>query len=119
MASKLRKSVGADTGFCRGALPTYLPLKRPVWPGRSRWRCAVSGASCNVGLNLLLMPRYGMWARPFSSTLQVWLALAYRYFVSRLRIPAPLPPLRGPAFGGGAMAMSLWLTPTCIGYRAR
>jgi O-antigen/teichoic acid export membrane protein len=77
-------------------------------------RCAITSASLNVGLNVLLIPRYGMIGAASATTFAdlVWFVMAYHYF-RRTVLPAePFPSPRGPLVGGAAMAAILWLTET-------
>jgi O-antigen/teichoic acid export membrane protein len=74
-------------------------------------RCALTSASINVGLNLLLIPRYGMLGAASATVAAdvVWAAMAYYYF-HRLLLPRePLPSVKAPLCGGLAMGGFLWL----------
>ena len=73
-------------------------------------RCAIASASLNVGLNVLLTPRYGMLGAASATVLAdvIWLVMAYYYFVREVLPQEPLPPLRAPIFGGIAMGAFLW-----------
>jgi len=85
-------------------------------------RCAITSASLNVGLNVLLIPHFGMVGAASATTLAdiVWFGMAYYYF-RRVVLPGErLPSLRGPLVGGTAMALVLWLgkalnLPTRVG----
>jgi O-antigen/teichoic acid export membrane protein len=73
--------------------------------------CAVTSASVNVGLNLLLIPRYGMVGAASATVVAdvVWAVMAYHYF-HRLVLPRePLPSVKAPVCGGLAMGGFLWL----------
>ena len=74
-------------------------------------RCAVSSAGVNVGLNFLLIPRYGMMGAAWATVLAdvVWLTMSYYYFQRELMSDA-LPPLGRPAVAGAAMAGVLGAT---------
>jgi O-antigen/teichoic acid export membrane protein len=72
-------------------------------------RCAVASAGVNVGLNLLLIPRYGMMGAAWATVLAdvVWLTMSYYYFEREL-VSDALPPLGRPVIAGIAMAGFLW-----------
>jgi O-antigen/teichoic acid export membrane protein len=75
-------------------------------------RCAITSAILNVGLNVVLIPRYGMIGAASATTFAdlVWFGMAYHYFRRAVLPGAPWPSLRGPLVGGAAMAAALWLT---------
>jgi O-antigen/teichoic acid export membrane protein len=72
-------------------------------------RCAVASAGVNVGLNFLLIPRYGMMGAAWATVLAdvVWLTMSYYYFEREL-VSDALPPLGRPVIAGIAMAGFLW-----------
>src|SRR5208337_3239290 len=77
-------------------------------------RCAVTSASLNVALNILLIPRFGMTGAASATVFAdlVWFVMSYYYF-RRAVLPGELfPPVAGPLLGGGAMSAVLWLTPS-------
>ncbi len=74
-------------------------------------RCAVTSASLNVILNILLIPHFGMIGAASATVFAdlVWFLMSYHYF-RRVVLPGePLPPVAGPLLGGGAMCAVLWL----------
>lgn len=75
-------------------------------------RCAITSASLNVALNVLLIPRYGMVGAASATVAAdvVWLAMAYYYFQRAVLPHELLPFLRGPLAAGIAMGVLLWLT---------
>ena len=74
-------------------------------------RCAIASATLNVGLNILLIPRYGMIGAASATTFAdfVWFAMSYYYFRRAVLPREPLPSVRGPLVGGAAMTAALWL----------
>ena len=75
-------------------------------------RCAMVSTGLNVGLNLLLIPRYGMMGAASATVIGdlAWFMLAYAFFQMRV-IPLPaLPCLWRPLVAGAAMAGFLWFT---------
>jgi O-antigen/teichoic acid export membrane protein len=79
-------------------------------------RCAITSASLNVGLNILLIPRYGMIGAASATTLAdvVWFVMAYYYFRRAVLPGEPLPSFRGPLIGGAGMAAVLWLAQPVV-----
>jgi O-antigen/teichoic acid export membrane protein len=77
-------------------------------------RCAVTSASLNVALNVLLIPRYGMIGAASATALAdlVWFVMSYYYFRRAVIAGETFPPLLGPLLGGGAMCAVLWFTPS-------
>jgi O-antigen/teichoic acid export membrane protein len=77
-------------------------------------RCAMTSATLNVGLNILLIPRFGMIGAASATAFAdvVWFAMSYYYF-RRVVLPGEaFPSLRGPLIGGVAMGVVLWSTPS-------
>jgi len=74
-------------------------------------RCAITSASLNVVLNVLLIPRYGMIGAASATTIAdvVWFAMSYMYFRRAVLPGEALPSFRGPLLGGAAMGAVLWL----------
>jgi O-antigen/teichoic acid export membrane protein len=77
-------------------------------------RGAMASASVNVGLNILLIPRFGMVGAASATAIAdvVWFAMSYYYFRRAVLPRESFPSLRGPLIGGMAMAAVLWLTLT-------
>jgi O-antigen/teichoic acid export membrane protein len=77
-------------------------------------RCAVTSASLNVALNILLIPRFGMMGAASATVLAdlVWFVMSYYYFRRSVMPGEPFPAVAGPLFGGGAMCATLWFTPS-------
>lgn len=74
-------------------------------------RCALVSCGLNVGLNIALIPRYGMLGAASATVLAdvVWLVMAATYFNRRIAPLSPLPALARPVLAGAAMAAVLWL----------
>ena len=74
-------------------------------------RCGITSAACNVALNILLIPRFGMVGAASATVTAdvVWNAMAYYYF--RRAVLASPPPIlwRGPVAAGALMASFLFL----------
>jgi len=79
-------------------------------------RCAITSASLNVGLNILLIPRFGMMGAASATVFAdlVWFVMSYYYFRRAVLPGEPFPALRGPLLGGGAMCAVLWLSRSII-----
>ena len=77
-------------------------------------RCAVTSASLNVVLNILLIPRYGMIGAASATVTAdvVWFVMSYYYFRRAVLPGEPFPPLAGPLLGGIGMCGVLWFTPS-------
>jgi O-antigen/teichoic acid export membrane protein len=77
-------------------------------------RCAVTSAVLNVGLNILLIPRFGMTGAASATVFAdvVWFSMSYYYFRRAVLPGESFPSLRGPLVGGVAMGLVLWLTPS-------
>ena len=77
-------------------------------------RCAITSASLNVALNILLIPRFGMIGAASATVFAdlVWFVMSYYYFRRAVLPGEPFPPLAGPLLGGGAMCAFLWFTPS-------
>jgi len=75
-------------------------------------RGAVASACVNVGLNILLIPRFGMTGAASATAIAdvVWFVMSYYYFRSAVLPRESFPSLRGPLIGGIAMAAVLWVT---------
>lgn len=75
-------------------------------------RCAITSAALNVGLNLLLIPKFGMAGSAAATVFAdvVWFALAAHYF-QRLMPLAPWSFLARPILAGAAMGAWLWYAP--------
>jgi len=73
-------------------------------------RCAITSAALNVGLNILLIPRYGMIGAASATVFAdlVWFVMSYHYFRQTVLSDEPLQPLAGPLLGGSAMCVVLW-----------
>lgn len=89
---------------------TYAEALRATGHHKLDLRCALVSASLNVGLNLLLIPPYGMMGAASATVAAdvVWLVMAYYYFRGRVLPEHGLPVLRGPVIGGIAMGLFLW-----------
>jgi O-antigen/teichoic acid export membrane protein len=76
-------------------------------------RCAITSASLNVVLNVLLIPRYGMIGAASATVTAdlVWFAMSCYYFRRAKLAEGPFPPVWGPLLGGVAMCAVLWFTP--------
>ena len=77
-------------------------------------RCAITSASLNVALNVLLIPRFGMIGAASATVFAdlVWFVMSYYYFRRAVLSSDAFPPLWGPLLGGGAMCAVLWFTPS-------
>ncbi|MGH9790076.1 MAG: polysaccharide biosynthesis C-terminal domain-containing protein, partial [Candidatus Acidiferrales bacterium] len=75
-------------------------------------RCAVVSCSLNVGLNLALIPRYGVMGAAAATVAAdaVWFVMAGWYFSRRITPLGPVAALARPSLAGAAMAAALWLT---------
>ena len=75
-------------------------------------RGAVASACVNVGLNILLTPRFGMTGAASATAIAdvVWFVMSYYYFRRAVLPRQSFPSLRGPLIGGVAMAAVLWST---------
>jgi O-antigen/teichoic acid export membrane protein len=75
-------------------------------------RGAVASACVNVGLNILLIPRFGMTGAASATAIAdvVWFVMSYYYFRRAVLPRESFPSLRGPLIGGVAMAAVLWFT---------
>ncbi len=75
-------------------------------------RCAMVSTGLNVGLNLLLIPRYGMMGAASATVIGdlAWFVLAYAFFQVRVMPLPALPCLWRPLVAGAAMAGFLWFT---------
>jgi len=74
-------------------------------------RCAIVSATLNVGLNIALIPRFGMIGAASATTIAdaVWFAMAFYYFRRAVLPGEGLPSCRGPLVGAAAMGAVLWL----------
>jgi O-antigen/teichoic acid export membrane protein len=77
-------------------------------------RSAIVSSTANVGLNLLLIPRYGMMGAATATVIgdALWFLLSFLAFESRVMRLNPLPYLARPVLAGGAMAACLVFFPT-------
>ncbi len=75
-------------------------------------RCAITSASLNVALNVLLIPRFGMVGAASATVIAdlVWFVMSYYYFRRAVMPGETFPPLAGPLLGGGAMCAVFWFT---------
>ncbi|MBZ5645623.1 MAG: oligosaccharide flippase family protein [Acidobacteriia bacterium] len=73
-------------------------------------RCAITSASLNVTLNILLIPRFGMIGAATATTFAdaIWFVMSYHYFRRAVLPGESFPSLRGPLLGGAAMGSVLW-----------
>ncbi len=73
-------------------------------------RCAITSATLNVGLNILLIPRFGMLGAASATVFAdlVWFVMSHHYFRRVVLSDEPLQPLAGPLLGGSAMCVVLW-----------
>ncbi len=76
-------------------------------------RCAITSATLNVLLNILLIPRYGMIGAASATVTAdvVWFVMSCYYFRRAALASNAFPPVWGPLLGGGAMCAVLWFTP--------
>ena len=77
-------------------------------------RCAIVSSSANVGLNILLIPRFGMMGAATATVIgdALWFLLAFLAFERRVMRLNPLPYLARPVVAGGAMAACLIFLPS-------
>ena len=75
-------------------------------------RCAITSASLNVALNILLIPRFGMIGAASATVTAdvVWFVMSCYYFRRAALASDAFPPVRGPLLGGGAMCAVFWFT---------
>ncbi|MGH9816809.1 MAG: oligosaccharide flippase family protein, partial [Candidatus Acidiferrales bacterium] len=73
-------------------------------------RCAVASCSLNVGLNVVLIPRFGVMGAAAATVTAdvVWLAMAGWYFGRRITPLGPASALARPLLAGVVMAGTLW-----------
>lgn len=73
-------------------------------------RCAITSASLNVILNILLIPHFGMIGAASATVFAdlVWFVMSYYYFRRAVLPDEPFPPVAGPLLGGCAMCAILW-----------
>jgi O-antigen/teichoic acid export membrane protein len=73
-------------------------------------RCAITSAALNVGLNILLIPRFGMLGAASATVFAdlVWFVMSYHYFRRAVLSDEPPQRLAGPLLGGSAMCVVLW-----------
>ena len=73
-------------------------------------RCAITSATLNVGLNVLLIPRFGMIGAASATVFAdlVWFAMSYYYFRRAVLSDEPFTRVAGPLLGGTAMCLVLW-----------
>jgi O-antigen/teichoic acid export membrane protein len=74
-------------------------------------RCAIASASVNVGLNILLIPHFGMVGAASATVTAdvVWLVMGFYYFRRHVVPEASFPSLKWPLAAGAAMGCFLWL----------
>lgn len=74
-------------------------------------RCAGVSCGLNVGLNVLLIPRYGMLGAAGATVFAdvVWFAMAAWYFNRRIATLSPVAALARPAVAGAVMGVVLWV----------
>lgn len=74
-------------------------------------RCAIISTTVNVGLNLLLIPRYGMTGAATATLLgdAAWFLMSFLGFENKVMRLNPLPYLARPVLAGAAMAACLLL----------
>jgi O-antigen/teichoic acid export membrane protein len=77
-------------------------------------RCAITSATLNVLLNVLLIPHYGMIGAAAATVTAdvVWFVMAIYYFRRAVLPGEGFPPVVGPLLGGLGMSAVLWLTPS-------
>jgi O-antigen/teichoic acid export membrane protein len=75
-------------------------------------RCAITSACLNVGLNIALIPRFGMIGAASATVFAdvVWLVMSYYYFRQAVLPDEPLQPLAAPLLGGVTMCVVLWFS---------
>jgi O-antigen/teichoic acid export membrane protein len=73
-------------------------------------RCAITSATLQVGLNILLIPRFGMIGAASATVFAdlVWFVMSYYYFRRAVLADVPAPAWAGPLLGAGAMCIVLW-----------
>jgi O-antigen/teichoic acid export membrane protein len=73
-------------------------------------RCAITSAALNVGLNIVLIPRFGMIGAASATVFAdlVWFVMSYYYFRHAVLSDEPLQGVAGPLLGGTAMCVVLW-----------
>ena len=76
-------------------------------------RCAITSATLNVALNVLLIPRYGMIGAASATVTAdvIWFVMSCYYFRRARLAENAFPPVWGPLLGGAAMCGVLWFTP--------
>ncbi len=76
-------------------------------------RCAMVSSGLNVGLNLLLIPRFGMIGAASATVIgdAAWFLMALAFFHIRVMRLSPLPYLARPLVAGAAMSACLLLAP--------
>jgi O-antigen/teichoic acid export membrane protein len=79
-------------------------------------RCAVASTCTNVGLNFLLIPRFGMIGAATATVIgdAVWFLMAFVGFERKVMRLNPLPYLARPVLAGAAMAGCLLLLPSLV-----
>jgi O-antigen/teichoic acid export membrane protein len=75
-------------------------------------RCAITSASLNVALNILLIPRFGMVGAASATVTAdvVWLVMSCYYFRRAQLSSDAFPPVWGPLLGGGVMCVVFYST---------
>jgi O-antigen/teichoic acid export membrane protein len=73
-------------------------------------RCAITSASLNVGLNILLIPRFGMVGAASATVFAdfVWFVMSFYYFRRSVMSDETLPTVTGPLLGAIAMCTIFW-----------
>ncbi len=73
-------------------------------------RCALASCGLNLGLNIALIPRYGMLGAAAATVVAdaVWFVMAAVFFNRRVARLSPAAALARPAVAGAAMAAVLW-----------
>jgi O-antigen/teichoic acid export membrane protein len=95
---------------------TYAEALRATGYQKLDLRCAITSASFNVALNVLLTPRYGMLGAASATVTAdvIWLAMAYYYFQRDVLTNEPLPSFKTPVLAGVVMAGFLWLAQPLV-----
>ncbi|MGO9515600.1 MAG: flippase [Candidatus Korobacteraceae bacterium] len=77
-------------------------------------RCAITSASLNVALNILLIPRFGMIGAASATVFAdlVWFVMSCYYFRRAALASDAFPPVWGPLLGGVVMCATFWFTPS-------
>ena len=90
---------------------TYAEALRAAGHHKLDLRCALASAASNVGLNLLLIPRYGMIGAASATVAAdiVWLGMGYLFFRREIASRDALPSLKAPVCGALAMGAFLWV----------